>query len=84
MLLAWFCLADQWFGSRSYASGGARACRRMPAGLFSHAESLAAVVPLAGVSVILLGVTGALFAISFVTGGACGLPRTGAHTFIRI
>ena len=55
---------------------------RMPAGLFSHAESLAAVVPLAGVSVILLGVMGALFAISFfVTGGALLVFRELVHTY---
>ena len=56
---------------------------RMPAGLFSHAESLAAVVPLAGVSVILLGVMGALFAISFfVTGGALLVFRELVHTYL--
>ena len=56
---------------------------RMPAGLLSHAESLAAVVPLAGVSVILLGVMGALFAISFfVTGGALLVFRELVHTYL--
>ena len=56
---------------------------RMPAGLASHAEALAAVVPLAGVSVILLGVTGALFAISFfVTGGALLVFRELVHTYL--
>ena len=56
---------------------------RMPAGLVAHAEALAAVVPLAGVSVILLGVMGALFAITFfVTGGALLVFRELIHTYM--
>ena len=56
---------------------------RMPAGLVAHAEALAAVVPLAGVSVILLGVMGALFAITFfVTGGALLVFRELVHTYL--
>ncbi len=56
---------------------------RMPAGLVAHAEALAAVVPLAGVSVILLGVMGALFAISFfVTGGALLVFRELIHIYM--
>ena len=56
---------------------------RMPAGLVTHAEALAAIVPLAGVSVILLGVMGALFAISFfVTGGTLLVFRELVHTYL--
>jgi len=56
---------------------------RMPTGLVSHAEALAAIVPLAGVSVILLGVMGGLFAISFfVAGGALLLFRELIHTYL--
>ena len=56
---------------------------RMPSGLVSHAEALAAVVPLAGVSVILLGVMSALFAISFfVTGGTLLVFRELVHTYL--
>ena len=56
---------------------------RMPSGLVSHAEALAAVVPLAGVSVILLGLISALFAISFfVTGGTLLVFRELVHTYL--
>ena len=56
---------------------------RMPAGLVAHAEALAAVVPLAGVSVILLGVMGAL-CHHFLCHRWCsvGLPRTDTHIYV--